>query len=45
MYLSHRISFQFKSVGVVDKAIEDRIGDGGVGDTVMPIGNRDLSGH
>jgi len=30
MNLSHRTSFQFKPVGVVDKAISDRIGDSGI---------------
>ena len=39
-----RISFQFELVGVVDEAIEDRIGEGWVGDTAVPLLDGQLAG-
>jgi hypothetical protein len=36
-FLSHGISFQIDFVSIVDNAIEDRIGDGGVLNEFMPV--------
>jgi len=41
---AHGISFEFKSVGVVDEAVKDQIGEGGVGDAGVPVLDRDLGG-
>jgi len=32
-------------VGVVDEAVEDGVGDGGVGDRLVPVIDRQLAGH
>ena len=44
MDFAHGISFEFKSIGVVDEAVKDRIGEGGVGDAGVPVLDRDLGG-
>ena len=44
MDFAHGISFEFKPVGIVDEAVEDRIGEGGVGDAGVPVLDRDLGG-
>ena len=38
-------AFQLDAVGPVDQAVEDRIGDGGVADGVVPGRDRELAGH
>ena len=35
LLLSHRSSFEFELVGVVDEAVEDRVGEGGVAERVV----------
>ena len=42
--LSHAVSLEGKAVGVVDEAVEDRVGDGGVGDDLVPMLDRHLTG-
>ena len=41
---SDRFSFQFELVGVVNEAVEDGVGEGGVGDTAMPLLDGQLAG-
>jgi hypothetical protein len=36
--------FECEAVGVVDEAIEDGVGDGGVGDDLVPVLDRYLAG-
>ena len=38
---SHALACQFDAVGIVDKAIEDRVGDGRISDDLIPA----LDGH
>ncbi len=35
---------EIDAVGVVDEAVEDGVGIGGVADKAMPVGDRDLAG-
>jgi len=44
MDFTHGISFEFKSVGVVDEAVENGVRKGGIGDAGVPITHRDLGG-
>ena len=37
-------SLQFDAMSVVDDAIEDSVGDGGIADDVMPVFQRQLAG-
>src|SRR5437016_4222259 len=39
---THGLPFEFEAVGVVDQAIQDGVGVGGVADLVMPAIQRDL---
>ncbi|RKT42987.1 hypothetical protein BDD21_0291 [Thiocapsa rosea] len=41
---AHRLAFEGDPVGVVDQAVEDRIGEGGIPDQVMPMFDRQLAG-
>jgi transposase len=43
--LSHAVSLEGEAVGVVDEAVEDGVGDGGVGDDLMPMLDRHLTGN
>jgi hypothetical protein len=43
-YFSHALSFEDEAVSVVDEAIEDGIGDGRVGDDLVPMLDRHLAG-
>jgi hypothetical protein len=43
--LSHAVSLEDEAVGVVDEAVEDGVGDGGVGDDLMPMIDRHLTGE
>jgi len=42
---SHRFPLQCYFMSIVDKPIEDRIGDGWIFDVIMPSSNWQLSGH
>ena len=39
---AHGISLEFEAIGVVEEAVEDGIGKGGVGEAGMPIVDWDL---
>src|SRR3972149_3217780 len=46
LFLSpHRGAFQDKAMGLVDQAVENRIGKGGVADAVVPVFKGELTGH
>lgn len=36
-FLSHAVAFEGDTVGVVDDPVEDRVGDGGLADHVVPL--------
>ena len=38
----HAVTFEGDTVGVVDDAVEDGVGDDGLADHVVPLGNRQL---
>ena len=42
--LSEALSFEFDAVGVVDEAIEDCVGDGGISDNFVPAIDGQLAG-
>src|SRR5258708_11447977 len=42
--LSHAVSIECEAVSVVDEAVEDGVGDGRVGDDIVPIFDRHLDG-
>jgi hypothetical protein len=42
--LSHAVSLECEAVGVVDEPVEDGVGDGGIGDDLVPVLNRHLAG-
>ena len=42
--LSEALSFEFDAVGVVDDAIEDCVGDGGISDNFIPAVDGQLAG-
>jgi len=42
--LSEALSFEFDAVGVVDEAIEDCVGDGGISDDFVPAVDGQLAG-
>src|SRR5258708_38781757 len=44
LLLSKALSFEFNAVGVVDEAIEDCVGDGGVADDFVPAIDGQLAG-
>jgi hypothetical protein len=44
LLLSEALSFEFDAVGVVDKAIEDCVGDGGISDNFVPAVDGQLAG-
>jgi hypothetical protein len=41
---AHAVSLEFEPVGIVDEAIEDGIGDGGIGADLVPVVDRHLAG-
>ena len=41
---SHAVAFEGDTVGVVDDPVEDGVGDGGLSDHVVPLGNGQLGG-
>ena len=41
---SHGASVEFELVGVVDKAVEDGVGEGGVAEQFMPLSQGELAG-
>ncbi len=43
--LSQAVTFERQPVGIVDEAVEDGVGDGRVGDGLMPLLDRELAGH
>ena len=42
--LAQGITAQLEPVGIVDDAIQDRVGEGGIADQVVPAIDRDLAG-
>src|SRR6202022_826436 len=44
LLLSEALSFEFDAVGVVDEAIEDGVGDGGISDDFVPAIHGQLAG-
>src|SRR5665811_1368284 len=44
LLLSETLSFEFDAVGVVDDAIEDCVGDGGISDNFIPAVDGQLAG-
>ena len=42
---SLRLSFQFKPVHVVNEPVKDGVCQGGIGNTPVPLSNRDLGGN
>jgi len=42
---AHRVSGEFDPVSVVDEAVEDGVGVGGVTDQAVPVGDGDLAGN
>ena len=42
--LSHAVSIECKAVSIVDEAVEDGVGDGRIGDDIVPIFDRHLAG-
>jgi hypothetical protein len=40
----HGLAVEVKTVGVVDDAVEDGVGVGGVSDEGVPVGDGDLAG-
>ena len=42
--LSHGASFEFELVGVVNETVEDRVGEGGIAERVVPVLDRELTG-
>jgi hypothetical protein len=42
--LSHAVSIECEAVSVVDEAVEDGVGDGRIGDDIVPIFDRHLAG-
>src|SRR5260370_8213909 len=44
LLLSEALSFEFDAVGVVDEAIEDGVGDGGISDDFVPAIDGQLAG-
>jgi hypothetical protein len=43
LFLSFGVASDLKLVGVVDEAVQDGVGDGGVADPVMPLGDGELT--
>ena len=41
---SHGASLEFELVGVVDESVEDGVGEGGVAEQFMPLGQGELAG-
>ena len=41
--LAHRVALEGEPVAVVDEAIEDRVGDGGIFEVGMPLLDRELA--
>jgi len=41
---AHRLAFEFDSIRVVNQPIQDRVGDRGVGDDLVPLVDRKLAG-
>jgi hypothetical protein len=42
--LAHAVSLECEAVSVVDEAVEDSVGDGGIGDDLVPVVDRYLAG-
>src|SRR5687768_12158210 len=43
--LSQALAGEFDPISIVDEPIQDRIGNGGVADNLVPALDRDLAGH
>ena len=44
-FLTHRIAAHLDAMGVMDQAVEDAVGGGGIPDLLMPAGYRKLRGQ
>ena len=44
LLLPEALSFEFDAIGIVDEAIEDRVGDGGVSNNFVPAIDGQLAG-
>ena len=42
---AHAVALQGEPVGVVDEPVEDGVGDGRIGDRLVPVIDRQLAGH
>ncbi len=42
--LSHGRTVELQSVGIMDDAVEDGVGEGGFADDIVPLGQRQLAG-
>ena len=42
--LSHAVSAEYEAVCVVDETVKNGVGDGGIGDDLVPVIDRDLAG-
>src|SRR6516162_4160594 len=38
-HLAHGFAVQFDAMGIVEQAVEDAVGDGGVADLLVPVGH------
>jgi hypothetical protein len=44
-HLTHTLALEGQPVRVVHEPIEDRVGDGRIGDCLVPVIDRQLAGH
>lgn len=44
-YFADGLAFEFEPIGMVNQAVEDGIGDGGVVNDLVPLVDRELAGH
>ena len=42
--LSHAVSREYEAVCIVDETVENGVGDGGIGDDLVPVIDWDLAG-
>ena len=43
--LAHGLAAQFDAMGIMDEAVEDAVGDGGIADLLVPLGDGNLRGQ
>ena len=44
MFFAHALAGEFDAIGVVDEAVEDGVGDGGIADDFVPVVDGHLAG-